>query len=146
MLPFCGYHMGDYFQHWLDLGKKLKKAPKIFLVNWFRKNPQGKYIWPGYTENMRVLKWITERVHGQAQGASTPLGIVPRPQDINLEGIMGFDLLHFDELMDINKDEWNAEIKGHEELFAKLSARLPKEFVPMMKSLAAKIDSTLKSA
>lgn len=146
MLPFCGYHMGDYFQHWLDLGKKLPIPPKIFLVNWFRKSPEGKYLWPGYKENMRVLQWIANRVHGQAQGQETPLGLTPREEDLSLEGISDFDLYDFKALMNIDPQEWDAEIKGHEILFTKLQERLPKEFFPLMKSFAEKIKRTTKSA
>ncbi len=137
MLPFCGYHMGDYFDHWLQIGRELSNPPKIFIVNWFRKGQDGKFLWPGYTENMRVLKWITDRVHGRAFAQETPLGWMPRREDLDLKGIKGFDESRYSELTAINKDEWRRELLLHEELFEQLFDRLPKEFPPMRQLLLA---------
>jgi phosphoenolpyruvate carboxykinase (GTP) len=135
MLPFCGYHMGDYFNHWLQFGREIPDPPRIFIVNWFRKGADGKFLWPGYGENMRVLKWIVDRVHGRVSCVETPLGWVPREEDIDLEGIQGFDPAQWGEVMGIDKDEWRRELLLHEELFEKLYDRLPKEFPPMRQLL-----------
>jgi phosphoenolpyruvate carboxykinase (GTP) len=139
MLPFCGYHMGDYFDHWLQIGRQLTNPPKMFIVNWFRKGADGKFLWPGYTENMRVLKWITDRVHGKAFAMETPLGWIPRKQDIDLNGVKGFDESKYDELMKIDRDEWRRELLLHEELFERLFDRLPREFRPMRELLLAQL-------
>jgi len=131
MLPFCGYHMGDYFNHWLQMGCNVSNPPKIFCVNWFRKNRDGKFIWPGYSENMRVLKWIVDRVHGRGCAIETPLGLIPEEGDIDLTGLKEFDSNNLKEAMKICRDEWRREILLHEELFEKLYDRLPKEFLHM---------------
>jgi len=131
MLPFCGYHMGDYFNHWLQVGREIKNPPRIFCVNWFRKGPDGKFLWPGYSENMRVLKWIVDRVHGKAYAAETPLGWVPREEDLDLTGLENFGSEGFAAAMDIQRDEWRHELLLQEELFEKLYDRLPKEFLHM---------------
>ncbi|HLO67404.1 MAG TPA: phosphoenolpyruvate carboxykinase (GTP) [Holophaga sp.] len=135
MLPFCGYHMGDYFNHWLQLGRMIKNPPRIFCVNWFRKGEDGKFVWPGYSENMRVLKWIVDRVHGRAYAAESPLGWIPRPGDVDIEGIDGFTQENFAAAMAIKRDEWRHEILLHEELFEKLYDKLPKEFFHMRQLL-----------
>ncbi|BDU75612.1 phosphoenolpyruvate carboxykinase (GTP) [Mesoterricola sediminis] len=135
MLPFCGYHMGDYFNHWLQLGRMIKNPPRIFCVNWFRKDQDGKFVWPGYSENMRVLKWIVDRVHGRAYAAESPLGWIPRPEDLDIEGMDGFTKENFCQAMTIKRDEWRHEILLHEELFEKLYDRLPKEFFHMRQLL-----------
>ncbi len=137
MLPFCGYHMGSYFDHWLQIGRELPNPPKIFLVNWFRKGQDGKFLWPGYTENMRVLNWVVERVHGRAFAMETPLGWMPRKEDLDLTGIKDFDDSRYSELTSINKDEWRRELLLHEELFEQVYDRLPKEFPPMRQLLLA---------
>ena len=131
MLPFCGYHMGDYFDHWLQVGQQIPIPPMIFVVNWFRKGDDGKFLWPGYSENMRVLKWIVDRIHGRAFAAETVLGWVPREQDLDLEGIQGFDKANYAELMKIDRDEWRLEVLRHEELLERLYDKLPREFRPM---------------
>ncbi len=135
MLPFCGYHMGDYFNHWLQFGREIPDPPRIFIVNWFRKGSDGKFLWPGYGENMRILKWIVDRVHGRVTCVETPLGWVPRKEDVDLEGIQGFDPAKWEQVMAIDKDEWRRELLLHEELFEKLYDRLPKEFPPMRQLL-----------
>ncbi len=131
MLPFCGYHMGDYFDHWLQIGQQIPMPPKIFIVNWFRKGADGKFLWPGYSENMRVLKWVVDRVHDRAFAAETILGWVPREQDLDLEGIRGFDRANYAELMKIDRDEWRLEVLRHEDLLERLYDKLPREFRPM---------------
>ena len=131
MLPFCGYHMGDYFNHWLQMGCSINNPPKIFCVNWFRKDKDGKFIWPGYSENMRVLKWIVDRVHGRNCAIETPIGLVPKEGDIDLIGLNDFDRDSLKEAMQISRDEWRREVLLHEELFEKLYDRLPKEFFHM---------------
>ena len=131
MLPFCGYHMGSYFNHWLRMGREIKDPPRIFCVNWFRKNEQGKFIWPGYSENFRVLNWIVDRVRGRAYAEETPLGWIPQEKSIDLSGLDGDASVTFRAAMHIDRDEWRREVLTHEELFEKLYDRLPKEFIFM---------------
>jgi phosphoenolpyruvate carboxykinase (GTP) len=125
MLAFCGYNMGDYFAHWLDMGRALKHAPKIFRVNWFRRDANGKFLWPGFSENMRVLAWIVERCQGRAQGADSALGFMPRYQDLNWAGLEKMTAARFAELIQVDAAAWKEELRSHDELFAKLGARLP---------------------
>lgn len=128
MLPFCGYHMADYFDHWLEMGQHLPDPPKIFSVNWFRKNAEGKFIWPGFGENMRVLKWIVDRARGQGHAQETPIGLQPRYDDLHWDGL-DFSREKFDELMRIDIEAWKQELLSHEELFLRLERKLPKEFL-----------------
>ena len=129
MLPFCGYHMGDYFNYWLDFGRKISNPPRIFGVNWFRKDDDGNFLWPGFGENMRVLKWVVGRANGRAHGVENPIGRVPRYEDIDWRGLKNFSRKKFQELMAVDRDEWNEEILSHEELFIKLYDKLPKELI-----------------
>ena len=124
MLPFCGYHFGDYFKHWLDVGAKLAHPPKIYSVNWFRLTTAGKFLWPGYGENMRVLKWIVERCEGKAGATDTPVGNAPRFEDIDLSGL-DISRQQFDQLMSLDKDLWKKELQDHDTLFESLGSRLP---------------------
>jgi len=130
MLPFAGYNMSDYFQHWLDLGKKLEasgaKAPKIYTTNWFRKGEDGKFVWPGYGENMRVLKWMIDRIEGQDTGTDHIFGVSPRYEDLNWTGL-DFSAEQFNTVTSIDKAAWQAELKLHAELFQQLAHHLPKE-------------------
>lgn len=128
MLPFCGYNMGDYFRHWIRMGKRLENKPRIFHVNWFRKNEDGKFLWPGFRDNMRVLRWMVERTSGKARAVEGPLGWAPRKQDIDWSGL-DFDDVEWDELMDIDPESLRMQTLRHEELFLQLSEFLPKEML-----------------
>ena len=128
MLPFCGYNMGDYFRHWISMQRKLTETPRIFHVNWFRKDKDGKFMWPGFSENMRVLKWIVDRVRAGGRAKETPIGWVPRYKDIDWTG-MDFPEEKFEELQAFDRAAWRAEVLGHEELFLDLHSHLPKEMV-----------------
>jgi phosphoenolpyruvate carboxykinase (GTP) len=128
MLPFCGYHMGDYFRHWLKMPRSLSATPRIFHVNWFRKGADGKFIWPGYRENMRVLKWIVERARVRAPGAETPIGWMPRYEDIEWKGLK-FPKEKFEELQAFDRTAWQREVMDHEELFIRLHDHLPPEMI-----------------
>ena len=128
MLPFCGYHMGEYFRHWIRLQRKLTLTPRIFHVNWFRKDADGKFLWPGFSENMRVLKWIVDRVRGRAQGQETPIGWTPYYEDIEWRGL-DFSRERFDELQSVDRAAWRSEVIQHEELFIDLHSHLPPEMI-----------------
>ena len=128
MLPFCGYHMGDYFRHWIRMQRSLSETPRIFHVNWFRKDADGKFIWPGFSENMRVLKWVVDRAHGRALGKETPIGWMPHYGDIEWKGL-DFPREKFEELQAFDRAAWREEVLGHEELFLDLHDRLPPETI-----------------
>jgi phosphoenolpyruvate carboxykinase (GTP) len=128
MLPFCGYHMGDYFRHWIQMQRSLSETPRIFHVNWFRKDKDGNFLWPGFSENMRVLKWIVDRSRGRALGQETPIGWVPRYEDLEWEGL-DFPKEKFEELQSFDRSAWRQEVLGHEELFLDLHDRLPPEMI-----------------
>jgi len=135
MLPFCGYHMGDYFRHWLDMGAKLgDKAPKIFNVNWFRTDDEGNFIWPGFGDNMRVLNWIIDRCEGKADATETAIGYVPKPEDIDLTDLdMDMDTLK--DILTVDKDVWNKEAAEIEEHYKKFGDRLPEELRAQLNNL-----------
>jgi len=129
MLPFAGYHMADYINHWLQFGRWIPNAPRIFIVNWFRKDENGKFLWPGFGQNMRVLQWVIGRARAQARGKEMPLGRVPEYEDLNWEGLENFSREDFDKVMTMDRELWKNEILSHEELFIKLYDKLPKEMV-----------------
>jgi phosphoenolpyruvate carboxykinase (GTP) len=127
MLPFCGYNMADYFLHWLKLGRHVAEQPPIFRVNWFRKDEAGYFIWPGFSQNMRVLEWIIERARGRAYAVESPLGWMPRYQDMNWEGL-DFENVTFHSLMEVQSAWGLADAADHEKFFDRFD-RIPKEFI-----------------
>ena len=138
MLPFCGYHMGDYFQHWLDMGTKLTNPPKIFNVNWFRTDEEGNFIWPGFGDNLRALLWALDRCEDKVSASETPLGFVPRPEDLDLTGIdISEEALN--ELLTVDKETWKKELEGIKDWYAKFD-HLPKELTDAL----AKLEEDLK--
>ncbi len=139
MLPFCGYNMGRYFRHWLDMRKRIPNPPRIFNVNWFRKNSQGHFLWPGFGENMRVLEWIINRCRGRVGARETALGWLPRYEDLNTDGLDGFDQSRFAELNAMEPDDWRREILSHDELFMKLYPFLPKDMIFQRELLVARL-------
>ena len=135
MLPFCGYNMGDYWQHWLDMGKKLgDKAPKVFNVNWFRTDDEGHFIWPGFGDNMRVLSWILDRCHGNIDAVETAIGYLPNAEDINIEGLDDITLDIVKDLLSVDKELWLEDAKGTEELYEKIGERTPEVLHKQLKS------------
>ncbi len=139
MLPFCGYHMGDYFNHWLNIGRHISNPPRIFFVNWFRTDENGKFIWPGFNQNMRVLKWIFQRSEGTAYATESPIGWMPRYKDLDWRGLENITEEDFHKLESIDRDLWQKEILSHEELFIKLYDRLPKEFLHIQKLILSSL-------
>jgi len=127
MIPFVGYNMGDYFSHWLKLGRSAPKRPRIFCVNWFRTDGNGRFIWPGFGENMRVLKWIVERCQGVARAVDTPIGRVPDFADLEWKGLESFDGEKFKRVSSVDHADWMRELKLHDELLQLLGSRLPPE-------------------
>jgi phosphoenolpyruvate carboxykinase (GTP) len=141
MLPFCGYNMGDYLQHWIDMGKKAAQVPRIYSANWFRVDEDDNFIWPGFGENIRVLKWIIDRVKGRVSAKETPLGLIPNYDDFALEGL-DFPQDKFEKLFDINKDEWTHETAEIEEFFNKFGSRMPLEIWDGYQALKRQLDNS----
>jgi phosphoenolpyruvate carboxykinase (GTP) len=139
MVPFCGYNMGDYFRHWISMRRAMKHPPRIFHVNWFRKDVDGSFLWPGFRENMRVLKWIIDRCHGRAVGMESPLGWVPDQHELDIQGMDGFTPERLAKAQSIVPDEWRNELHMQDELFMKLHATLPKELIFERELLAARL-------
>lgn len=140
MLPFCGYHMGDYFKHWIDMGERLgDKAPKIFNVNWFRLDEEGHFIWPGFGDNLRVLEWIIARCEGKADAVDTAIGYVPKAEDINLDGLdLTVDTLKT--ILNVDSDDWKKEVAGIEEFYQKFGDKLPEELKKELERLQSKLN------
>ena len=136
MLPFCGYHMGDYFQHWFEMGEKLgENAPKIFNVNWFRLDDEGHFLWPGFGDNFRVLEWIIKRCEGEVDAKETAIGYVPYAEDINLEGIQDFDIETLKSILEVDKAAWAKEAEGIEEFYKQFGDKLPEELKNQLATL-----------
>jgi phosphoenolpyruvate carboxykinase (GTP) len=139
MKPFCGYNMGDYFRHWLTMGEKLgSKAPRIFYVNWFRKNQDGKFLWPGFSDNSRVLKWMCERVDGKIGARRSPIGLMPMEGDLDLSGLP-LAAEDIEELMSVKTAEWKAEIPDIDAHFASLGNRLPERLKTQFKKFKERL-------
>ncbi|MBQ9976664.1 MAG: phosphoenolpyruvate carboxykinase (GTP), partial [Clostridia bacterium] len=140
MLPFCGYNMGDYFRHWLDMGKKLgDKAPKIFNVNWFRTDDEGNFVWPGFGDNIRVLNWIIDRCEGKVGAVETAIGYVPEVDDIDLTDIGDFSKETLKDILTVDKDVWQKEAAEIEEHYKKFGDKLPEELRAQLETLKANL-------
>ncbi|HVF72831.1 MAG TPA: phosphoenolpyruvate carboxykinase (GTP) [Chthoniobacterales bacterium] len=129
MLPFCGYSMGNYFRHWLEIGPRLKNPPLIFHVNWFRKGADGKFLWPGFGDNMRVLEWIIRRCEGNGEAQESPIGYVPRPEDLDLDELNGVSEEQLSELLAVNSEEWKTELEGQAKFFETLKPDMPERLL-----------------
>ncbi|MDP2830769.1 MAG: phosphoenolpyruvate carboxykinase domain-containing protein, partial [Candidatus Omnitrophota bacterium] len=140
MLPFCGYNMGDYFRHWLNIGNKLTQPPKIFSVNWFRVDDEGKFIWPGFGENIRVLKWIVDRVHNRVKAKQTPLGLIPDAQDLETGGL-NISKEKMAKLLEINAESWKQELQDTEKFLNQFGNRMPSEIWQEHKKLIEQLDN-----
>jgi phosphoenolpyruvate carboxykinase (GTP) len=141
MIPFCGYNMADYFQHWLEMGPKIKNPPKIFHVNWFRKDAHGKFLWPGYGENVRVLKWMVDRIAGRAAATDTPIGYVPTPSSLTLDGL-NISRESLDELLSVNAADWAQETEATAKFFEIFGDRLPHEISSQQKAQTDRLART----
>ena len=140
MLPFCGYHMGDYFHHWLDMGQRMAEPPKIFHVNWFRQDENGDYLWPGYGENLRVIEWILARCRGEADAQETPIGLVPTTDSLDMTGL-DIPRETMRKIFAVNREEWRAEVEGITPFFEKIGNRLPKELWQQHEGLAQRLEA-----
>jgi phosphoenolpyruvate carboxykinase (GTP) len=140
MLPFIGYHVGDYFAHWLGLAKKSdeSKLPKIFYVNWFRRGSDGRFLWPGFGENSRVLKWIIDRVEGRAEGVESAIGLAPRAEELDLSGL-DLPVSDIEEVLAVRKEEWQAELPLIEEWFTKIGSKLPNALRDELEGLKSRL-------
>jgi phosphoenolpyruvate carboxykinase (GTP) len=140
MLPFCGYNMAEYLRHWLDMGKRMNRPPKIFHVNWFRTNEQGKFLWPGFGENLRILEWILQRCNNKIEAIKTPLGYIPRPSNIDMTGLeLPADTL--EKLLTIDKKAWLEELKGIKTFFRQFKKDLPQELWQEYEDLKMRLES-----
>ncbi|HEU4339502.1 MAG TPA: phosphoenolpyruvate carboxykinase (GTP), partial [Planctomycetota bacterium] len=138
MLPFCGYNMADYWAHWLSMGKRVTHLPKIFHVNWFRRDANGAFLWPGYGENLRVLRWVIERVRGGGAAVETPIGHIPAPSAIDLSGLT-LPPAAMDQLLSVDRDAWRDEARNLKEFFAKFGTRLPPAIASEVEALSARL-------
>ncbi len=144
MLPFCGYNMANYFQHWLEMGKKIPKPPKVFHVNWFRKGADGKFLWPGYGENVRILKWILDRVEGNGTADETPIGYVPTKNSLTLDGV-SISNAALNELLRVNPSDWDGEMDDSRQFLSKFGTRLPREIREEHEKLARRFQRTVSA-
>jgi phosphoenolpyruvate carboxykinase (GTP) len=143
MLPFCGYNMGQYFAHWLEMQGSMANPPKIFMVNWFRQDKDGKFLWPGFGENMRVLKWIVDRARLRVGGQETPFGWVPKAGDLDLSGLdVSSDQV--DQATSVDLDEWKAELEGSAEFFEKIGSTMPEVLQLQRKMFLSRIETLNK--
>jgi phosphoenolpyruvate carboxykinase (GTP) len=143
MLPFCGYDMGTYLAHWLKMESKIPKPPQVFLVNWFRKSADGKWLWPGYGDNMRVLKWMLDRCAGKAPAQETPIGFVPRPADVDTTGLAPGEA-DIAGALHIDMKEWGEELESQKEWFDKLGKTLPRELEDLRQKLLAEVKAAAR--
>jgi phosphoenolpyruvate carboxykinase (GTP) len=141
MLPFCGYSMGNYFRHWLEIGPRLKNPPLIFHVNWFRKGSDGKFLWPGFGDNMRVLEWIIERCEEKGGAEESPIGHVPRPEDLDLDELTGVSAEQVKELLAVKSDEWKTELEGQAKFFEMLKPDMPERLLAEQQKVAKRFGS-----
>ena len=139
MRPFVGYNMGDYFAHWLEMGKKIPHAPKIFNVNWFRTDDEGHFIWPGFGDNMRVVMWILARCAGEVDAVETPIGYVPKPEDINIEGLDGVTVDTIKNLLTIDKNSWLEDVENIKAFYKQVGDRVPQEMYDELATLEANL-------
>lgn len=139
MLPFCGYHVADYFNHWLQIGRELPDPPRMFSVNWFRTDEDGRFLWPGFGDNMRVLRWVVERARGQAGAVESPLGWMPRYGDLDWRGLEDFGPEQFSAIMTLDREQYKQELQSHQELFSRMYDKLPKEFLFMRELLLSNL-------
>jgi phosphoenolpyruvate carboxykinase (GTP) len=145
MLPFCGYNMADYFNHWFEVGKALKNPPKIFRVNWFRTDDKGKFLWPGFGDNIRVLEWILERCAGRGKAIDTPIGYIPTMDAINLAGLDASDSV-MSALLNVDPADWVEAIAGQDDFLKSFGRRMPRAMLDEHEALARRIDDTLPAA
>ncbi|MCX5712332.1 MAG: phosphoenolpyruvate carboxykinase (GTP), partial [Candidatus Omnitrophica bacterium] len=140
MIPFCGYNMAAYFRHWLDMGKNMRKAPRIFHVNWFRTDDKGRFMWPGFGENLRVMEWVLQRCFGNIESIKTPIGYIPKPQDLDMTGLkLSTDA--FESLFEIDKKAWLEEAKEIKRFFKKFNKNLPPELWQEYEELLGRLRS-----
>ncbi len=141
MLPFCGYNMGDYFRHWLNVGKRLSRPPKIFRVNWFRVNSGGKFVWPGFGQNIRVLRWMIDRVHGRAEAVRTPLGFLPTPAALGAEGL-SLSKEEWNLLLSVPREEWLEQAKKEEQFLGQFGDRMPSELIEEQRAFLRRLQTS----
>ena len=141
MRPFVGYDMGDYFAHWLNMGKKISNPPKIFHVNWFRTDDNGNFIWPGFGDNMRVLMWILERCENKLGACESPIGYLPNPKDICIEGLDNVTLETIQELLTVDKKSWLEDVENIKSFYAQVGERMPNELYNELEKLEERLKS-----
>ncbi|HET8564778.1 MAG TPA: phosphoenolpyruvate carboxykinase domain-containing protein, partial [Candidatus Binatia bacterium] len=137
MLPFCGYNMGDYWGHWLAMAKRATNPPRIFRVNWFQRDEKGKFLWPGFGENLRVLRWVIERCKGAGQADETPIGYVPKPSSLN--GGLGISQADLKQLLEVDREGWSANLRSQSEFFDKFGDHLPRGIREQHDALARRL-------